>query len=191
MASESGGARGTRVAVPRLSERAAGARSIDERVYVRAPAVYRAGVRLFAGLPRRSRIRRALLRRTIVRAYAAGNRHDFDLLLLSHHPEHEYRPSRDLMPPDMDPVLRGHDGYMEVWRYWLGAFDDIRWEPEEILDFGDRFLVVTQQSGTGSGSGLKLSEEVFQVFELRDGLVVRQDDFRDRDAAVAAATTSR
>jgi ketosteroid isomerase-like protein len=128
-----------------------------------------------------------MLARTIARAYAAGNRRDFELLLLTHHPKHEYRPSRDLMPPDMETVLRGRDGYLKVWEYWLGAFEDIRWEAEEVLDFGDRFLVVTRQSGTGSGSGLKLSEHVFQLFELRDGLVARQDDFLDRDEALAAA----
>jgi ketosteroid isomerase-like protein len=182
--------RGTRIEVPRLSERAARTRSIDERVYLRAPALYRNGVRFFTRVPQSSRLRRAILARTIVRAYAAGNRRDFDLLLLTHHPDHQYRPARNLMPPDMETVLRGSDGYLEVWGYWLGAFDDIRWEPREILDFGNRFLVVTTQSGTGSGSGLKLSEEVFQVFELRDGLVFRQDDFLDRDAALAAASAS-
>jgi hypothetical protein len=91
------------------------------------------------------------------------------------------------MPPDQDAVFHGHDGYLRLWRYWLDAFDDIRWDPDEVLDFGDRFLVTARQRGHGSGSGVAVSEPVFQLFELRRGLVVRQEDFTDRSTALRAA----
>jgi anthranilate phosphoribosyltransferase len=84
-------------------------------------------------------------------------------------------------------VFYGHDGYRQLWRYWLDAFEDIRWDPEEILDFGDKFLVTTQQRGRGSGSGVAVSEPVFQLFTVRRGLVVRQEDFLDRSKALEAA----
>jgi hypothetical protein len=90
------------------------------------------------------------------------------------------------MPPDLDPVFYGRDGYLRLWQYWLDAFWDIQWEPEEILDFGDRFLVTTQQRGRGSGSGVAVSEPVFQLFTLRQGLIVRQEDFLDRSEALEA-----
>jgi SnoaL-like domain len=99
----------------------------------------------------------------------------------------EYHPSVDLLPPDLETVFYGHDGYLKLWRYWLDAFEDIRWDPQEILDFGDKFLVTTQQRGRGSGSGVALSEPVFQLFTLRRGLVVRQQDFLDRSKALEAA----
>jgi hypothetical protein len=35
---------------------------------------------------------------------------------------------------------------------------------------------MTQQRGHGSGSGVAVSERVFQVFTLRAGLVIRQED---------------
>jgi ketosteroid isomerase-like protein len=101
--------------------------------------------------------------------------------------ESEYRPSADLMPPDLDSVFHGHDGYRRLWRYWLDAFGDIRWEPEEILDLGDKVLVTTQQRGHGSGSGAAVSEPVFQLFTFRRGLVIRQEDFLDRSQALDAA----
>ena len=94
------------------------------------------------------------------------------------------------MPPDLETVFHGPDGYLQLWRYWLDAFEDIRWDPEEILDFGDRFLVTAQQRGHGSGSGVAVSEPVFQVFTLRRGLVVRQEDFLERSKALAAAGLS-
>jgi ketosteroid isomerase-like protein len=102
-------------------------------------------------------------------------------------PACEYRPSRDLMPPDLEAVFYGHDGMRELWRYWRDAFQDIRWEPEEILDLGDKILVTAQQRGHGSGSGVAVSEPIFQLFTLRSGYVLRQEDFRDRSAALEAA----
>jgi hypothetical protein len=155
---------------------------------VRFPALFRrltdAGMRL----PPRSRLRRLLVARGIQQAYAAGNRRDFDALLAGMDPEsYEYRPSADLMPPDLESVFHGHEGYLQLWRYWLEAFRDIRWDPEEILDLGGMLLVTTQQRGHGSGSGVAVSKPVFQLFELRRGLVVRQEDFLSRSKALEAA----
>jgi ketosteroid isomerase-like protein len=127
------------------------------------------------------------LGRAMSQAYAAANRRDFDVIRVQHDPEHEYRPSADLMPPDLEPVFHGHDGYLRLWRYWLDAFEDIRWDPEEMIDAGEKVLVTTRQTGHGSGSGVAVSEPVFQLFTFRRGLVVRQEDFLDRDEALAAA----
>ncbi len=132
-----------------------------------------------------------MLARVIARAYAAANRRDFELILTFNDPQaYEYRPSLDLLPPDMETAFHGHEGYRRFWRYWLDAFGDIRWDPEEILDFGDKALVTTTQSGHGSGSGVAVSEPVFQLFTFRRGLVVRQEDFLDRSQALEAAGPS-
>ena len=169
---------GVRTALPPLSESAGQRRTPDERVLVRFPALARPLDRL--------RLRRWALARAMRRAYAAANRRDFDLVSALHDPEHEYRPSSDLMPPDLEPVFHGHDGYLRLWRYWLDAFEDIRWDPEEMLDLGAKVLVTTQQVGHGSGSGVAVSKPVFQLFTFRRGLVVRQEDFVDRSEALEA-----
>jgi ketosteroid isomerase-like protein len=179
--------RGARIALPRLSERATQRRSLDQRLYVRVPALYRLLAGSVMRLPPRSRLRRLMLARSVGLAYAAANRRDFDLVLLGWDPGSEYHPSGDLLPPDLETVFYGHDGYLQLWRYWLDAFEDIRWDPEEILDFGDRLLVTAQQRGRGSGSGVAVSESVFQLFTVRRGLVVRQEDFLDRSKALEAA----
>jgi len=129
--------------------------------------------------------------RSMVRAYAAANRRDFELILTFNDDDpYEYRPSRDLLPPDMQTVYHGHDGYRRFWRLWLDAFQDIRWDPEEMLDFGEKALVTTRQSGRGSSSGVAVAEPVFQLFTFRRGLVIRQEDFLDRDEALEAAGLS-
>jgi ketosteroid isomerase-like protein len=177
----------TRIALRPLSERAGRRRSLDQRLCLRFPALYRLVAGSFARLPVRSRLRRLLLARAVRLAYAAANRRDFDVVLVGWDPESEYRPSDDLMPPDAESVFHGRDGYFRLWRYWLDAFEDIRWDPEEVLDFGDRFLVTTEQKGHGSGSGVAVREPVFQLFTLRRGMVIRQEDFLNRSKALEAA----
>ena len=179
--------RGTRIALTPLTESAGRSRSMDERLFVRFPALYRLLSGALMRLPPRSRLRRLMLTHRIGQAYAAANRRDFDSVLVGWDPRSEYRPSPDLIAPDQEAVFYGRDGYLQLWRYWSDAFDDIRWDPEEILDLADRFLVTTQQRGHGSGSGVAVNKPVFQLFTLRRGLVVRQEDFADRADALEAA----
>jgi hypothetical protein len=179
--------RGVRSVLRPLSEAASRHRSLDELLFVRFPGVLHLLSRASARLPPRSRLRRLLVVRRIARAYAAGNRRDFDVLLVGMDLEvYEYRPSRDLLPPDLEEVFHGRDGYLQLWRYWRDAFEDIRWEPREVLDFGDRILVTTEQGGHGSGSGIGVSQPVFQLFTLQRGLVIRQEDFLDHADALKA-----
>ena len=157
---------------------------------MRLPAVSRLLARGFMHLSPRSRLRRLILTRRIQHVYAAANRRDYESVLSGWDAASEYRPSADLMPPDLDPAFYGHDGMRELWRYWRDAFQDIRWDPEEILDLGDKVLVTAQQTGHGTGSGIAVSEPVFQLFTFREGLVLRQEDFLDRAAALEAAGLS-
>jgi hypothetical protein len=183
--------RGVRTPVPALSARASRRRSFDERLRAPFPAPFRWLGGVLLRLPPSSRLRRPILARLMARAYAAANRRDFELIFTFNDSElYEYRPSVHLIPPDFDPVYHGNEGYRRFWRLWLEAFEDIRWDPEEILDFGEKVLVTTRQSAHGAGSGVAVSETVFQLFTLRRGLVIRQEDFLDRSQALEAAGLS-
>ena len=155
-------------------------------MFVRFPLVYRWLSEKLMQLPP-SRLRRSLVARRIGRAYAAANRRDFELILTGLDPETEYRPGADLIAPDQDRVFHGHEGYLQMWRNWLGAFEDLRFDPEELLDLGDLFLVTARQRAHGSRSGLAVSQPVFQLFKVERGLVVWQRDFSDRADALEAA----
>jgi hypothetical protein len=129
-----------------------------------------------------------MVARSIARGFAAANRGDFELVLCGNDPaNYEYRPSADLLPPDLEPVFYGHDGYLRLWGYWRDAFEDIRWDPQEVLDLGDKILVTSEQSGHGSGSGVGVSVPVYQLFSLRRGWVISQQDFLNRAEAIEAA----
>lgn len=125
-----------------------------------------------------------MLARRVRQAYAAANRRDFDLLLTGLDPEIELHP---MFPLDLEADYYGHDGYREAWRVIFEAFEDIRLEPREFLDLGDRWLATIEWNGHGTGSGVSISQRGFQLFTWRRGLVVRQDDFIDRAKALEAA----
>jgi ketosteroid isomerase-like protein len=179
--------RGVRIALPALSERAIQRRTLDDRLFVHFRGLFRLFGETWRRLPRRSRLRRLMLTRLVVRGYAAANRRDFDVLLMGLDPEIEYRPSDDLTPPDLEAVFYGHEGYLKLWRYWLDAFEDFRLEPQELFDLGDKLLVAIRTTGHGSGSGVAVNRDGFQLFRLQRGLVRWQRDFGDRDQALEAA----
>ena len=185
--SEENVVRGVRYRVSLPSETAANRRTLDERLYVRFPALYQLIADRVMRLPPESRLRRLILTRYIGRGLGAVNRRDFDVLLLGFDPGIEYRPAPDQRPPGMDAVRHGHDGYEEVWREMIDAFEDFHAEPEELLDLGDQLLATIQYRGHGTGSGVPVNIPTFQLFRLRRGLVFWQKDFSDRSEALEAA----
>jgi hypothetical protein len=74
-----------------------------------------------------------------------------------------------------------------MWQGLLEAWEDLQLKPEEAIDLGDQLLVAGRITGHGKLSGVALDDPLFQVFELRQGLVIRQKDFADRDQALEAA----
>jgi hypothetical protein len=75
MAEENGEiVRGARITLAPLGEAASRRRSLDERLFVRVPALFHVVSAALMRLPPRSGIRRSLVARRIGRAYAAANR---------------------------------------------------------------------------------------------------------------------
>ena len=174
--------RGVRIPLAGLDRRY---RSLDERIVLRFPEVARLLAAAWAQLPLHSRLRRAMLVRRLRQGYAAQNRRDFELLLTGFDPDIEFHPGQVF--PDVGALFRGHDGYRGIWRQLLKSFEDLRLDPQEVLDMGDRILVTIDLSGHGVGSGVSIGQRVFQLFTLRKGLVVRQADFLLLTEALAAA----
>jgi hypothetical protein len=69
----------------------------------------------------------------------------------------------------------------------IDSFEDFRGETHEMIDFGDQLLATSQYTGHGSGSGVPVNIPLFQLYRLRQGLVVWQRDFSDRSKALEAA----
>jgi ketosteroid isomerase-like protein len=93
--------------------------------------------------------------------------------------------SRNVLNPD---VYRGVDGF----RRWVENVDEVweRLEPEleEIIDGDDHVVTAVRMSGRGRGSGAEVDMRVFQVWQFREGKLLRlTGGYRDRDEALEAA----
>jgi ketosteroid isomerase-like protein len=115
---------------------------------------------------------------------AAYNRRDFDAAVEFFHPEVEW-----VLPAQQrSDSCTGPD---EVKRFWEGideTFDELRLEPQELVDAGDRVAVRLRHHALGKGSGLELNAELYhQVTTFRDGVMVRIEYFDDWGEALKAA----
>jgi ketosteroid isomerase-like protein len=114
----------------------------------------------------------------------AYNRRDFDAAVEAFDPEIEWvLPERQ-----SSDSCRGPE---EVKRFWKGidqTFDELRLEPQEHVDAGDRVATRLRHHGRGKRSGLEINEELYhQVVTFRDGRMVRIEYFGKWSEALEAA----
>jgi ketosteroid isomerase-like protein len=88
-----------------------------------------------------------------------------------------------------DPVVRGKDDLLAVWRSQVEAID-IRFEPREFIEASDSVIVVGGMVAHGSGSDIDLSTEVTWMWTFAGGQVSKVQAFESRDEALAAAGAS-
>lgn len=179
-----GGVR-TKVTIRSKSRR----RNLDQRISARFPALFRLVASVWARLPPRSRLRRILTSRIVRQGCEAANRRDFEVLLLGYDPGFEMRfddSAVGFLPPDLFGVHHGPEEFLRVWESAIEVFD-LKIEHEEVIDLGDRLLAAGRMTGHGATSGINVNEPLFQLFTLRRGLVILQEDFVDRGKALEAA----
>jgi uncharacterized protein len=80
----------------------------------------------------------------------------------------------------------GHDGFLRSIEDWESAWENYSFELEEFIEVGDRVVVILHTTATGSTSGLTLDRRDAQVYELRDGKVIRLDYFKSKAEALEA-----
>jgi len=121
----------------------------------------------------------------VVRACCeASARGDWDAAMTAIHPEIVY----DLSFFPEGRVYHGHAGIREAFRIWLGAWQDYRQEWDEILEAGDETVVVIgRELARGKGSGIDVTRDVFAVWTMSEGRVIRIKFHPEREAALEAA----
>jgi ketosteroid isomerase-like protein len=91
----------------------------------------------------------------------------------------------------IDPVvLRGRDQILawserEVAEAWEGGRTG--WQPQELIDAGDKVLALVRATGRGKASGIEVEAYVWNVWTIRDGELAEWTYFgEDRAAAFEA-----
>jgi ketosteroid isomerase-like protein len=127
--------------------------------------------------------------RAVQLAVEAYNRRDLDAVAIGFHADLEYYPYREFVDAALvEPCYYGPSGYRA---YIESTYDvwgvDVRLEPTELIDLGDRLVLLPDMPMRAQASGVPLAETYACVSTLKDGRVIRQQDFLDQAEALDAA----
>ena len=82
---------------------------------------------------------------------------------------------------------QGQDGMREAWADWLGTFQSIRFEIEDVAQMGGNVLTLGRQVGVTRHGGVELEQPSAAVWKFRDAELVRVEFHLDREKAEASA----
>jgi ketosteroid isomerase-like protein len=107
----------------------------------------------------------------------------------------EYREALTYLDPDFEwkTVFLGetHSGYLEtakVWDDYLRWAEDYRLSLEETADLSDdQVYAVVNLVGKAKAGGGPMDARFFDVITVRNGVIVKIEEYLDRDAALEAA----
>ena len=81
----------------------------------------------------------------------------------------------------------GHGAVRASLARWKAEWHDYKVIPEEYVDRGDSVVVTVLLRGRGRGSGVEIDARFYDVYTLRDGKIIRMDQFTERGQALEAA----
>jgi ketosteroid isomerase-like protein len=121
--------------------------------------------------------------------------------LLDVYNERSFKENRELIDPDMVwdmtrlelPDASSYTGPLEFSDFvetWEQGFASEHMEAKEIVDAGNRVVVMIHHRGHGKLSGIDVEQHFAMVWTLRDGRAVRMEMFRTREEALEAAGLS-
>jgi ketosteroid isomerase-like protein len=121
---------------------------------------------------------------TIYVAYEAWSRRDIDALLEVVHPDAEARP---ILGANIGAsVYRGRDGLRQWFKDLHQEWETFQTRVTRIDERGDRALLTVDVHARGRASGVVIEGDLYHLVEIRDGLILRLEAFRDRPEAMRA-----
>jgi ketosteroid isomerase-like protein len=82
---------------------------------------------------------------------------------------------------------QGPEGIRDGWSDWLGAFERLRFELEELTEVGENVLMLGKQIGVTRHGGVEIEDPSAVVWKFRDGLLTRVEFHLDPEKAAASA----
>ena len=92
--------------------------------------------------------------------------------------------------PAQEAATYGQQGLRKALERWGSDIERLELVTEELLDAGDRVVLTISLRGRGRSSGAEIFARFYEVFELRDGAILRWEEFTDRGPALEAAGLS-
>ena len=83
--------------------------------------------------------------------------------------------------------FHGPSGVVEEAKRWEEMWSDYHFEVQELVDAGDKVVLLYRQVGKAKESGVEVEERAGWVYTLREGKIVRVEMFQDRATALRAA----
>ena len=116
-------------------------------------------------------------------AYEAWGKRDIDALLGVVHPDAEARP---ILGANIGTsVYHGRQGLRDWFRDLHQEWETFESRVVRIEARGDRALLTLEIHARGRASGVVIEGEMYHLVEIRDGMILRLEAFRDRDDAFA------
>jgi ketosteroid isomerase-like protein len=115
------------------------------------------------------------------RAFRAFEQRDIDAIEKLCTPDVEFDWSRRLLDP---VVTHGYDGIRTFFEEVDAIFDEIVFEEEEILEFGNEVLVVSTGRFRGRSSGVDVTARGANVWTIRDGRLARFRFYQSKEDAL-------
>jgi ketosteroid isomerase-like protein len=123
----------------------------------------------------------------VQRAYDAFTRRDVERLVATCAEDVEFHlPTAQLTRVGLP--YRGHDGVRTYVRDAARVWSELRLEPREFHESGDRVVAVGRVYAWGAGR--VVDTPAAWLWQIRDGLVARLDVYESADEALAAAGIS-
>jgi ketosteroid isomerase-like protein len=124
----------------------------------------------------------------ILRGYAALNRGDLDGSVAGVSADCEVE-----LPPMLPEAnsYQGREGLRRMWEVWRDSFEDFRMDIEEVIDGGDKVIVMAAVCGTGKDSGAEVRTPTFPIiWTVRDRQAISMQALPTRAEALAAVGLS-
>src|SRR5688500_13351811 len=81
----------------------------------------------------------------------------------------------------------GPAGVVEEAKRWEEMWSDYHFEVQDLVDAGDKVVLLYRQVGKSKESGVEVEERAGWVYTLREGKIARVEMFQDRETALRAA----
>jgi ketosteroid isomerase-like protein len=119
-------------------------------------------------------------------SHAAFRRRDLDAFLGYMDPDVEFTS----LVLEVEGTYHGHEGVRAWWDNILAVFPD--WQPQAVegRELADRVVLRVRAEGVGTGSGINLDRDIWQVVEVRDGRLRSWKFFRTEQEALHEAAVS-